>query len=72
MADVASGEALYNKYSEVSEEDGGWLSLRDIVLSRKMPRRMLVQPLTVVQGTKTPHKSSSSGGIFFLLKAGSC
>ena len=51
MADVASGEALYNKYSEVSEEDGGWLSLRDIVLSRKMPRRMLVQPLTVIQGT---------------------
>ena len=51
MADVTSGEALYNKYSEVSEEDGGWLSLRDIVLSRKMPRRMLVQPLTVLQGT---------------------
>lgn len=50
MADVTSGETLYNKYSEVSEEDGGWLSLRDIVLSRKMPRRMLVQPLTVVEG----------------------
>ena len=50
MADVASGEALYSKYSEVSEEDGGWLSLRDIVLSRKMPRRMLVQPRSVIQG----------------------
>ena len=57
MADVASGDALYNKYSEVSEEDGGWLSLRDIVLARKMPRRMLVQPLTVIQGTETPHKA---------------
>lgn len=50
MADVASGETLYSMYSEVSEEVGGWLSLRDIVLSRKMARRMLVQPLTVIQG----------------------
>lgn len=50
MADIASGEALYNKYSEVNEEGGGWLSLRDIVLSRKMSRRMLVQPLTVIKG----------------------
>lgn len=51
MAAVESGEALFNKYSEVSEEDGGWLTLRDIVLSRKMPRRMLVQPLTVIEGS---------------------
>lgn len=29
----------------MSEEDGGWLSLREIVLARRMPRRMLVQPL---------------------------
>jgi hypothetical protein len=56
MADVASGEALYNKYSAVNEEDGGWLSLRDTVLARKMPRRMLVQPLTVIQGTETVTK----------------
>lgn len=58
MADVASGEVLYNKYSEVSEEDGGWLSLRDTVLARKMPRRMLVQPLTVIQGTEISHKTN--------------
>ena len=51
MAAVEEGEALFNKYSTVSEEDGGWLTLRDIVLSRKMPRRMLVQPLTVIEGT---------------------
>lgn len=66
MADVASGEALYNKYSEVSEEDGGWLSLRDTVLARKMPRRMLVQPLTVIQGTETSHKLNSTGPIIFM------
>ena len=53
MADVGSGETLYNRYSQVSEEDGGWLSLRDVVLSRKMSRRMLVQPLTVLQGNIT-------------------
>jgi len=45
---VEGGQALYNKYSEVAEQDGGWLSLRDIVLARKIPRRMLVQPLTVM------------------------
>lgn len=36
---------MYEGYSTVSEEDGGWLSLREIVLVRRMPRRMLVQPL---------------------------
>ena len=50
MGDVAGAEELYGRYSTVTEEDGGWLSLRDIVLSRKMPRRMLVQPLTVLTG----------------------
>ena len=33
----------------MSEDDGGWLSLREVVLSRKLPRRMLVQPLTVMR-----------------------
>ena len=50
MADVAAGEELYSRYSTVTEEDGGWLSLRDVVLARKMPRRMLVQPLSVETG----------------------
>ena len=44
---VAAAEALYGHFSTVSEE---WLSLRDIVLLRKLPRRMLVQPLTVLKG----------------------
>ena len=50
MANVNAGEELYSHYSTVTEEEGGWLSLRDIVLARKMPRRMLVQPLTVETG----------------------
>ena len=45
---MEGGQALYKKYSEVAEKDGGWLSLRETVLARKMPRRMLVQPLTVM------------------------
>ena len=49
-ADVSSGEGLYNKYSTVSNDDGDWLALRKIVLARKFPRRMLVQPLTVLEG----------------------
>lgn len=53
MADVVAGEELYSHYSTVTEEDGGWLSLRDIVLARKMPRRMLVQPLTIQTGKYT-------------------
>lgn len=52
MADVEAGEQLYARYSTVSEEDGGWLSMRDIVLARKMPRKMLVQPLTVQLGER--------------------
>lgn len=48
IADVEGGQGLYNKYSEVAEEDGGWLSLRETVLARKMSRRMLVQPLTIM------------------------
>ena len=47
MADVAGGQTLYDKYSEVSE---GWLLLRETVLARKIPRRMYVQPLTVEEG----------------------
>lgn len=50
MADVKAAEELYGHYSSVCEEDGGWLSLRDIVMARKVPRRMLVQPLTIQSG----------------------
>ena len=50
MADVEAGEELFSRYSTVTEEDGEWLSLRDIVMARKMARRMLVQPLTVLLG----------------------
>ncbi|XP_064403750.1 dipeptidyl peptidase 3-like [Halichondria panicea] len=49
-ADVSAAEAMYNHYSSVSEENGGWVSIRDIVLARKKPRRMLVQPITMLKG----------------------
>ena len=50
-ADVSAAEAMYNHYSSVSEENGGWVSIRDIVLARKKPRRMLVQPITMLKGS---------------------
>lgn len=65
MADVEAGEALYSRYSTISEE---WLSLRRIVLARKMPRRMLVQPLTILKGISnvcnkaTPHHTTPQHG----------
>eukprot|EP00058_Branchiostoma_floridae_P003685 XP_002589173.1 hypothetical protein BRAFLDRAFT_124049 [Branchiostoma floridae] len=52
-ADYPSGKALYDKYSAVSEEGTHkWLTLRDIVLARKQPRRMLVQVNTTVKDNK--------------------
>ena len=46
--DFNAASSLYEKYSSVSEE-GPWLGLRGIVLARKLPRRMLLQPLTLLQ-----------------------
>ncbi len=46
LADVASGAAMYDRYSEV---EGVWLERRRTVLERKMPRKMLVQALTVIR-----------------------
>ena len=44
-ADVTSGQLLYDKYSTVADDH---LVLRDIVMSRKMPRRLFVQPHTSI------------------------
>ena len=46
--DSEAASSLYQHYSAVGEE-GGWLELRQVVLARKLPRRMLVQPLTLLQ-----------------------
>lgn len=48
LGDVAAGTVLYNKYSEVSAE---MLARREIVMARKEPRKLLVQPhLELVEG----------------------
>uniref|UniRef100_A0A1X7TG90 Uncharacterized protein n=1 Tax=Amphimedon queenslandica TaxID=400682 RepID=A0A1X7TG90_AMPQE len=44
-ADVSSGQLLYNKYSTVTDDH---LLLIDIVMARKMPRRLFVQPHTSI------------------------
>jgi dipeptidyl-peptidase-3 len=43
--DFEAASSLYGRYSAVGEE-GGWLEMREVVLARKLPRRMLLQPLT--------------------------
>lgn len=44
-ADVERGRAMYNAYSEVSEE---WLKYREEVLALKKPRRQFVQAVTKI------------------------
>ena len=52
-ADVDNGTTMFEQYSCVSEENGGWLSLRKIVMARKTPRRMFVQSHTMLDGGLT-------------------
>ena len=49
IADVASGQQLYNTYSTVIPQH---LALRDIVMARKLPRRMFVQPHTFLDSSE--------------------
>lgn len=42
LAELAEGTALYEKYSSVPPE---MLALRDVVMARKEPRKLLVQPV---------------------------
>ena len=50
-ADYKQGKAMYAKYTNVCEN---MLSLREIVLKRKQPRKMFVQCHTVIKGLYTP------------------
>ena len=46
-ADSTAARAIYGQYSAVDEY---FLKLREIVLARKVPRRMFVQPHTACNG----------------------
>lgn len=47
-ADYASGKAMYDKYSAVSDDtELKFLTMREVVLARKQPRKMFVQCNTV-------------------------
>jgi len=50
MGDVTEGRKMYEFYSDVHDcEEPHFLSLRDIVLARKQPRKMFVQHNTAIQ-----------------------
>ena len=50
-ADVSAGRALFEGYSAViDEKEPHFLSLRQIVLKRKQPRKMFVQCNTSIEG----------------------
>ena len=47
---MGAATALYNKLSAVSDD---FLKLRNIVIARKIPRRLYVQPHTKLLGENT-------------------
>ncbi|XP_078001286.1 dipeptidyl peptidase 3-like [Glandiceps talaboti] len=50
-ADFDQGKAMYDKYSTVDDETPEkFLSLRAVIMARKQPRRMFVQPNTTLEG----------------------
>lgn len=51
------GKVLFDKYGEVTEDIQKW---RDIVIARRQPRRLFVQPNTVLDGKLI--KASVSNG----------
>merc|ERR1712029_1039471 len=63
LGDFASANAMFSKYSKVNEQ---WLSWRDIVISRKQPRKMQVQANTFIQDEKLSLKDypSTHEGVF--------
>ena len=48
LGDVESASEMFDNLSKVNEQ---WLQWRDIVISRKQPRKMKVQANTIIKGT---------------------
>merc|ERR1712020_544138 len=61
--DVETASKMFEKYSKVNEQ---WLQWRDIVISRKQPRKMKVQANTIIKDEKLTlvDYPSSHEGVF--------
>ena len=56
LGDVTAGKEMYEYYSDVHDcEEPHFISLREIVLDRKQPRKMFVQHNTQIQEGKLLH-----------------
>jgi dipeptidyl-peptidase-3 len=67
-ADEANAKQLYDKYTQfqTKEEEKKWLLLRKIVLDKRQPRKVFVQPNTFItreSGVSFKEYSASSEGL---------
>jgi dipeptidyl-peptidase-3 len=56
-ADAQAGRALYDQYTSVPES---WIAYRDIVLEKRLPRKLLLQANTFLDGDKVVLKEYSA------------
>lgn len=64
MGDVENGTKLFERYGEVDDK---WLQFRKIVVDRRQPRRLFVQPNTV-RKENGKHVYLNKSGLTFLFR----
>jgi hypothetical protein len=59
LGDISSAQKMFDHYTTVSNENANspWLKWRDIVISRRKPRKMWIQANTVKKGANCFHSN---------------